>query len=428
MTAPRTILHVDMDAFFVSVELLRRPELRGRPVVVGGTGDRGVVAAASYEARAYGVFSAMSSVRARRLCPHAVFLPGDHAHYGEVSGRVMAIFRSYTPLVEPLSLDEAFLDVSGALRALGDGPHIGRAIRDEVRAEEGLTCSVGVAATKLVAKLASEAAKPRATPTGPEPGTGVHVVPPGTEATFLRPLPARALWGVGPATLARLERFGVRTVGDIADLPVPALVGAAGQANGRHLGQLARGVDPRPVVPDLRAKSIGHEETFPADLHDPAELEREVVRMADAVAWRLRRDRRAARTVTLKVRFGDFRTITRSVTVPVPLDDAPALAAAARGLLREVDPAPGVRLLGVTGNGLVEADARQLSFDDVDGPAWHDASGAVDAIRERFGDAAIGPASSVGRQGLEVKRRGDAPWGPDSAPPEGEKSGEMPGN
>jgi DNA polymerase IV len=419
----RTILHVDMDAFFVSVELLRRPELRGRPVVVGGTGDRGVVAAASYEARAYGIFSAMPSAQARRLCPHAVFLPGDHGHYAEVSGLVMAIFRSYTPLVEPLSLDEAFLDVTGALRALGDGPHIGRAIREEVLAEAGLRCSVGVAATKMVAKLASEAAKPRATRAGPEPGAGVHVVAPGSEDSFLRPLPARALWGVGPATLARLERLGVRTVGDIADLPEVALVGAVGRANGRHLGQLARGVDPRPVVPDVRAKSIGHEETFPADLHDPADLELEIVRMADAVAWRLRRDRRAARTVTLKVRFGDFRTITRSVTVPVPVDDAPALAAAARELLGEVDPAPGVRLLGVTGNGLVEAGARQLSFDDLDGPDWHDASDAVDAIRERFGDAAIGPASSVGRRGLRVKRRGEAQWGPDD-----EKSGEMPGN
>jgi DNA polymerase-4 len=419
----RTILHVDMDAFFVSVELLRRPELRGRPVVVGGTGERGVVAAASYEARAYGVFSAMPSTRARRLCPHAVFLPGDHAHYGEVSGRVMAIFRAHTPLVEPLSLDEAFLDVTGARRSEGDGAAIGRAIRSEVLAEEGLTCSVGVAATKMVAKLASEAAKPRPTPTGPEPGEGVHVVPRGGEDAFLRPLPARALWGVGPATLARLERLGVRTVGDIADLPDPALVGAVGAANGRHLGLLARGIDPRPVEPDLRAKSIGHEETFPADLHDPADLEREIVRMADAVAWRLRRDRRAARTVTLKVRFGDFRTITRSVTPPRPVDDGPVLAEAARALLREVDPTPGVRLLGVTGSGLVEAAGRQLSFDDAEGPDWHDASGAVDAIRERFGDGAIGPASAVDRRGLRVKRRGDGQWGPDAA-----ESGEPPGN
>ena len=411
----RTILHVDMDAFFVSVELLRRPELRGRPVVVGGTGDRGVVAAASYEARSYGVFSAMPSARARRLCPHAVFLPGDHAHYAEISGRVMAVFRSHTPLVEPLSLDEAFLDVTGARRSEGDGAAIGRSIRAEVLATVGLTCSVGVATTKMVAKLASEAAKPRATPSGPAPGEGVHVVPPGAEDAFLRPLPARALWGVGPATLARLERFGVRTVGDIADLPDAALVGALGDANGRHIGRLARGIDPRPVEPDLRAKSIGHEETFPADLHERAALEREIVRMADAVAWRLRRDGRAARTVTLKVRFGDFRTITRSVTAARPIDDGPELADAALGLLREVDPAPGVRLLGVTGSGLVEAAARQLSFDDVEAPDWHEASGAIDAIRARFGDAAIGPASSADRRGLRIKRRGDGQWGPDTA-------------
>jgi DNA polymerase IV len=413
---PRTILHVDMDAFFVSVELLRRPELRGRPVVVGGTGDRGVVAAASYEARAYGVFSAMPSVRARRLCPHAVFLPGDHDEYAAVSARVMAIFRSYTPLVEPLSLDEAFLDVTGARRALGDGERIGHAIRAEVQRVEGLTCSVGVAATKMIAKLASEAAKPAATPSGPVVGPGVRRVAPGDEAAFLRPLPARALWGVGPATLAKLERLGVRTVGDIADLPEAALVGSLGHAAGRQLGRLASGIDPRPVEPAQRAKSVGHEETFPADLHDPGRLGREVVRMADAVAWRLRRDGRAARTVTLKVRFADFRTITRSTTLDRPVDEGPALARAARTMLAGIDPSPGVRLLGVTGSGLVDAAARQLTLDDAVGADWHDASGAVDAIRARFGPSAIGPASSVDERGLRVKRRGDAQWGPDDPP------------
>lgn len=419
-TADRTILHVDMDAFFVSVELLARPDLRGRPVVVGGPGRRGVVAAASYEARAYGVFSAMPSGQAQRLCPQAVFLPGDHARYREVSERVMAVFASFTPLVEPLSLDEAFLDVTGARRALGDGAGIGRAIRAAVLDGEGLTCSVGVASSKLVAKLASEAAKPTATPTGPVPGRGVHVVPPGGERAFLRPLPARALWGVGPVTLSKLERLGVRTVGDIADLPDQALVGLLGAATGPHIGRLANGIDDRPVEPDQEAKSIGHEETFPTDHHDRAVLEGEVVRMADAVAWRLRRAERAARTVTLKVRFGDFRTITRSVTLPVALDDGPALARAAGGLLAAVDPTPGVRLLGVTAHALVPADTRQLSFDDATGPSWHEASGAVDAIRERFGGTAIGPASALGRRGLRVKQRGDAQWGPDDAPATGE--------
>ncbi|HEX6420714.1 MAG TPA: DNA polymerase IV [Acidimicrobiales bacterium] len=412
---PRTILHVDMDAFFVAVELRRRPELRGRPVVVGGTGDRGVVAAASYEARAYGVSSAMPSVRARRLCPHAVFLPGDHAAYAEVSERVMGVFRSYTPLVEPLSLDEAFLDVTGARRSLGDGERIGHAVRAAVREAEGLTCSVGIAATKMVAKLASEAAKPAATPTGPAPGAGVVRVAPGAERAFLRPLPARALWGVGPATLARLERLGVRTVGDIADLPEAALVGALGPVTGRHLGRLANGVDPRPVEPGQRAKSIGHEETFPRDHHERESLAREVVRMADAVAWRLRRDGRAARTVTLKVRFADFRTITRSTTLERPVDEGPDLARAARALLATVDPTPGVRLLGVTGSGLVDAATRQLTLKDAAAPGRPGASGAIDAIRARFGAAAIGPASAVGAHGLRVKRRGDTPWGPGAA-------------
>jgi DNA polymerase IV len=412
-TTGRTVLHVDMDAFFVSVELVRRPELRGRPVVVGGTGGRGVVAAASYEARAYGVFSAMPTAQARRLCPQAVVLPGDHGHYAEVSGRVMDVFRTFTPLVEPLSLDEAFLDVTGARRTFGDGERIGHAIRRDVQAQEGLTCSVGVASTKLVAKLASEAAKPGASPSGPVPGPGVRVVPPGGELAFLRPLPARALWGVGPATLARLERLGVRTVGDIADLPPATLVGALGNAHGRQLGLLANGVDPRPVEPDQRAKSIGHEETFPHDVHDADRLGGEVVRMADGVAGRLRRAGCAARTVTLKVRFGDFRTITRSTTLAVPVDEGPEIAHAARALLVTIDPTPGVRLLGVSATGLVEAGARQLSFDDAAGPDWHEASGAVDAIRERFGDAAIGPASTVGERGLRVKRRGDAPWGPE---------------
>ncbi len=412
----RTILHVDMDAFFVSVELLRRPELRGRPVVVGGTGDRGVVAAASYEARAFGVFSAMPSAQARRLCPSAVFLPGDHGHYAEVSQRVMAIFRDVTPLVEPLSLDEAFLDVTGARRARGDGAAVGRALRAEVLDREGLTCSVGVAASKMVAKLASEAAKPRATPTGPEPGVGVRVVAAGEEERFLRPLPARALWGVGPATFARLERLGVRTVGDIADLPEAAMVGALGSANGRHLHALARGIDPRPVEPDQKLRSIGHEETFAHDHHEHATLAREVVRMADGVAGRLRAAGLSARTVTLKIRFGDFRTLTRSTTLPSPVDEGPVIAGHAGTLLAGIDPTPGVRLLGVSVSGLVSGGAHQLSFDDAAAPDWHEASGAVDAIRARFGDGAIGPAAAVGRHGLRVKRRGDGQWGPDDGP------------
>jgi DNA polymerase-4 len=409
----RTILHVDMDAFYVSVELLRRPELRGQPVIVGGSGNRGVVAAASYEARAFGVHSAMPSTRARRLCPQAVFLPGDHAHYSRVSDRVMAIFRAVTPLVEPISLDEAFLDATGVRRLHGDGTTIAHALRARVHDAEGLTCSVGVATNKFLAKLASEAAKPRATPTGPAPGLGVKVVEPGSELAFLHPLPARALWGVGPATLERLERLGVRTVGDIARLPADALVASLGRANGHHLHQLSLGVDDREVVPDQPPKSISHEETYAADHHRRDSLTREAVRMADAVAGRLRRHALAGRTVSIKVRFHDFRTITRSTTFPAPIDDTATITRAAKALVAQIDPSPGVRLLGVAVSGLGAAGGRQLSLDDLTARSWYDASGAVDAIRQRFGDASIGPAVLAEPGGdIRVKRRGDQQWGP----------------
>lgn len=408
-----SILHVDMDAFYVSVELRRRPELVGRPVVVGGTGDRGVVAAASYEARAFGVRSAMPSVRARRLCPHAVFLPGDHGLYAEVSARVMARFRAVTPLVEPISLDEAFLDVSGVRRLHGAPLEIARRLRAELADEEGLGASVGCAPSKLLAKLASEAAKPRASPAGPLPGRGVVEVAPGAELAFLHPLPVRALWGVGPATFARLERLGVRTVGDLAGLPPEAVTTALGAGVGGHLHRLAWAVDERPVVADHRPKSVSHEETYAVDLRDPDELRREVVRQADAVAQRLRRHGLAGRTVQLKVRFGDFRTITRSATLDEPVDTGPDVARAAKALLARIDPAPGVRLLGVGVSGFDDRPGRQLRLDAPAGADWEDASRAVDAIRDRFGDGAIGPAAASGPRGLRVRRRGAQQWGPD---------------
>jgi len=408
----RSILHVDMDAFFVSVELLRRPELRGQPVIVGGTGDRGVVAAASYEARHYGIHSAMPSTRARRLCPSAVFLPGDHQHYGEVSGRVMAIFGSFTPLVEPISLDEAFLDVTGVRRLHGDAPDIAAAIRQRVLDEEGLTCSVGVAPNKFLAKLASEAAKPRVARTGPVPGLGVKVIEPGGEVAFLHPLPVQALWGVGPKTLDKLRSRGIRTVGELAAMHEDDAALLLGDANGRHLHRLSRAVDDRPVVPDLQPKSIGHEETFARDHHQFDTLEREAVRMADAVAQRLRNHHLTGRTVTIKVRFHDFRTITRSITLDGAVDDGPAIARAAKGLLALVDPSSGVRLLGVSVTNLVDDGARQLTLDDLTRPGWDDASRAVDDIRRRFGDDAIVPATLSGSDGVRVKRKGDQQWGP----------------
>ncbi|CAN5849492.1 DNA polymerase IV [soil metagenome] len=420
------ILHVDMDAFFAAVELRRRPELVGQPVVVGGTGDRGVVAAASYEARAYGIHSAMPAARARRLCPHAVFLPGDHAHYGEVSTRVMDLFRAMTPLVEPISLDEAFLDVGGSRRLHGTAPVIAERLRSQVWEAEALTCAVGVARVKFLAKLASQAAKPRASRHGTQPGPGVVVVEPGQELAFLHPLPVQALWGVGPATLGRLERLGVRTVGDLAALPVEAVVTSIGSAQGHHLHRLANAVDPRGVQPDQAPKSVGHEETFARDDHRPETLQVEILRMADAVASRLRSAGLSGRTVTLKVRFGDFSTITRSVTLSSPTDSARRLDGAGRSLLAGIDPSAGVRLLGLSVSHLDDGSIRQLTLDDLteEQPQdWAGAEAAVDAIRARFGARSVGPASLAGDGGLRVVRRGAQQWGPDDPRHRGHQEG-----
>ena len=411
------ILHVDMDSFFVSVELLRRPELAGQPVVVGGTGDRGVVAAASYEARAYGVHSAMPSVRAKRLCPQAVFLPGDNARYSEVSARIMDIFRSMTPLVEPLSLDEAFLDVRGSRRLHGPAPVIAARLREQVFAAEGLWCSVGVARLKFLAKLASVQAKPRASRQGTVAGPGVVVVDPDRELAFLHPLPVQALWGVGPVTLAKLQRIGIATIGDLAALPEDTLVAVLGRASGRHLHALANARDPRTVEPDQTAKSVGHEETFARDHYQVDTLRLELLRMSDAVATRLRAGGMAGRTVTLKVRFGDFTTISRSSTLATPTDSARELARVGRLLLDGVDPSQGVRLLGLSVSQFGDDRGQQLTFDDLEDPKpaeWSRAEAAVDAIRARFGARSVGPASLTGPDGLRLARRGAQQWGPDA--------------
>lgn len=421
-TGPPSILHVDMDAFFANVELLRHPELRGRPVVVGGTGERGVVAAASYEARRFGVHSAMPAVRARRLCPTAVFLPGDHAHYSEVSGRIMELFRAVTPLVEPLSLDEAFLDVSGVRRLHGSAPDIATRLRAAVLDQESLTCSVGVARVKFLAKLATEEAKPRASPAGIRAGLGIFVVEPEDELPYLHALPVQALWGVGPVTLEKLSRLGIRRVGDLAALPVDTVVAAVGRAAGQHLHALANGIDPRLVVADQAVKSVSQEETFPRDLYDPGALRVEVLRLADGVGHRLRTSGLTGRTVTLKIRFGDFRTVTRSTTMATATDSAHELARVGRSLLAEIDPSPGVRLLGLGVTGFADAAVRQLTLDDALAaveerpvPEWEAAEQAMASIRARFGDRAVGPAALSGPDGLDVRRKGAQQWGPDEA-------------
>lgn len=409
-------VHVDMDAFFASVELRRRPELRGQPVVVGGIGDRGVVAAASYEARVFGIHSAMPSTRARRLCPHAVFLPGDHAHYAEVSRAVMAILRDVTPWVEPLSLDEAFLDVRGALHGENRAAEIAAAIRARVLGEQQLTCSVGVATNKFLAKLATERAKPTASPGGPIFGSGVCVVEAGTELDFLHPMPVRDLWGVGPATGRRLSSMGIETIGDLAAQPRHRIEAGLGKAAGTHLHALSLARDDRPVVTGQELKSIGHEETFARDLHTHDDLRPPLMRMADAVAARLRSGTVLGRTVTVKVRFADFTTITRSVTVPEPLDGARAIGIEAEAMLRKLDPTPGVRLLGISLSQLVDGSVRQLTLDEVAGPAWSEADTVVDEIREKFGSSAIGPAALAAQgEGLRRFEVGQQQWGPEGA-------------
>jgi DNA polymerase IV len=274
-----------------------------------------------------------------------------------------------------------------------------------------LSCSVGIAPNKFLAKLASEAAKPKASPEGVDPGAGVVEVEPGGELAFLHPLPVQALWGVGPSTLDRLRRLGVVTVADLAELPLGTLVTALGKASGTHLHALAHAIDDRPVVADRGLKSVGHEETFGRDKYERSDLEIELVRLADAVAARLRANDLAGRTVTLKVRFGDFRTITRSSTLGEPLDTAPAIAAAARALLDAIDPSTGVRLLGVSVSSLRQAPGRQLTLESTEG--WDRASRAIDEIRDRFGDRSIGPAVLVRDGEIHTVGKGSPKWGPD---------------
>jgi DNA polymerase-4 len=399
-----SILHVDLDAFYASVEQLADPSLRGRPVIVGGLGRRGVVAAASYEARRYGVNSAMPMGRARRACPEGVFLAPRFDAYGEASRSVMAVLRDVTPLVEPLALDEAFLDVSGARRLHGSAPEIAISLRRRIRDETGLVASVGVATTKFVAKLASDLAKP----------DGMLVVEAGTEIDLIHPLEVRRLWGVGPKTGARLAQLGVRTIGDLAALPEDTLVHALGEAHGRHLHALAWNRDDRAVEPDREVKSIGHEETFPTDITDRATLQREVLRMSERVAERMRDGRRAGRTVQLKLRYKDFRTITRSRTLPDSTNLASDIAAVARALLDAVEIGGGIRLLGVAMQQLQEIDGTDAGAgppDQLPLDIEHDETSAarggdprqravedsMDAVRRRFGDDAVGAAALLDR-------------------------------
>ncbi len=393
-----SILHIDMDAFFASVELLARPELRGRPVIVGHRGARSVVTAATYEARRFGVNSAMPMAVALRRCPQAVVLEPHYEHYQEASAHVMRILGDITPLVEPLSIDEAFLDVRGALGLFGPPYAIAVAVRERIRAETGLVASVGAAATKFVAKLASGRAKP----------DGLLVVAAADTLTFLHPQPITALWGVGASSAERLERLGLRTIGDVADAPLDALERALGPASARHLHELANGRDPRAVTPERQEKTIGHEVTFERDLADPAAIDRELLRLAERVAERLRRGGWVARTIAVKLRFGDFETITRAQTLAEPTDVAQRIAREARALYA-ASPVVGrgLRLIGVRASGLLPTGTVARGLWDDDEP-WREAETTIDAVAEKFGRGAVRRASLLRDS---APRRGSVPDG-----------------
>ncbi|MFP4477567.1 MAG: DNA polymerase IV [Desulfatibacillaceae bacterium] len=380
------IIHIDMDAFFAAVEVLDRPELAGKPVIVGGGPQRGVVCSATYEARAFGVRSAMPTARAHKLCPHAVFLPVRRGRYKEISERVFDVFLRYTPLVQPVSIDEAFLDVSGCDRLFGDSRTVAKKIRADVLAETGCTASAGVAPTKLVAKIASDLDKP----------DGLVYVAPDRVPDFLAPLSISRLWGVGPAMRARLEKMGIRTIGDLRAYPRDVLSAKFGKYGGA-LYDFSRGIDGRAVHTEQETKSIGNEETFSTDLWDKADAMRHLLYFADKVSSRLRKHGFEGRTVCLKVKYADFTQKTRSLTLDEPTSDPGTIYGAVGKLVSktEIGRRP-VRLLGVSVSNLAEAGAgRQLSlFEQGEHREKRDRlNRAVDDIREKYGNSAIWPGT-----------------------------------
>jgi DNA polymerase IV len=395
----RTILHADLDAFYASVEELDDPSLIGRAVIVGGRrGDRGVVSAASYAARRHGVHSVMPLRTAARLCPQGVFVVGRPERYRELSTQVMAILASYTPLLEPISLDEAFLDVTASLRAFGTGEAIAREIKHRVKSETGLVVSVGVATNKLCAKVASDLRKPDA----------LVVVPPGAEAAFLAPLPVGRLWGVGPQARQALLDYGVETIGQLAALPDGTLRRRFG-SHGAELAARARGLDADPVEPLHDPKSIGHEHTFDRDTASSARLEATLLDLAESVASRLRHHDLAAGAVQLKLRYEGFETLTRQMPLPRQVREAEPLHAAALTLLhRTLVAGRGVRLIGLTAINL--SPVQQLTlFDD---PRIDRLARSIDAVRERFGETAITRARLLADRPRRRFDFGERPSGP----------------
>jgi DNA polymerase-4 len=390
--ATATILHVDMDAFYASVAERDDPSLRGKAVVVGA-GTRGVVLSANYAARKYGIRAAMPVGRAKRMAPHAIFVTPDHQRYSEVSAKVMEIFDSFTPLVEPISLDEAFLDVTGARKLLGTGREIAVEIRRQVEASEGITCSVGIAPSKFIAKLASGHCKPN----------GILEIPADRILNFLHPLPVTAIWGVGPKTAETLERLGLRTVADIANLPRATLIRALGQASGASLYELAWGRDYRDVTPNELDKSISAAETFAQDIDDPEEILQEFLRLTEKAAARLRENNYYAKTISIKVRFADFSTISRSKTLPLPIDSTHEIYEIAKTLYLALNlDRARLRLVGISLDNLSEAAPEQLLLGARE-KGWREADTAIDRAKLRFGGASVRPGRLIRKSSADPK-------------------------
>jgi DNA polymerase-4 len=390
------ILHVDLDAFFASIEQRDNPELRGKPVIIGGKPDqRGVVSTCSYEARRFGVRSAMPLIEAYRRCPEGIFLPGDMHKYAQASRQVQEIFQRFTPLVEQVSIDEAFLDVSGCLNLFGDPPTIARRIKRAIKEEVGITASVGVAPNKFVAKIASELEKP----------DGLVVIQPHQVIDVLHPLSIDRLWGVGPKTTARLQQLGIRQVGQLARFDEALLARSVGRAAARHLLQLANGIDDRPVETTDETKSMGHEHTFPVDIADMKEVEGVLLHLAEKVGRRLRRDGLAGKTVTLKLRYQDFTTLTRQATLPEPTNLDHHIYRAARELLHKTYNGQLIRLIGVSMHNLSSEATRQLSFlgESEEYARREKLLETMDRIKNRYGEDIITYA--------KVREREDDPYG-----------------
>jgi len=378
------ILHVDMDAFYASVAELDHPEYKGKALVVGA-GTRGVVLSANYEARKFGIRAAMPVGRAKRMAPHAIFIAPEHHRYSEISARVMAIFHSYTPLVEPISLDEAFLDVTGSQKLFGTGREIATKIRAPVEKEEGITCSVGISQSKFIAKLASQHCKPN----------GMLEIHPDRVLEFLHPLPVRAIWGVGPKTAESLERLGLHTVSDIAHTPRSTLIRALGDATGESLYELAWGRDYRDVIPDEPEKSIGNEETFSEDLDNPEEILREFLRMTEKATARLRERSLFAKTISIKIKFADFSSLTRSKTLPIGIDNTHDTYEVVKNLYRALNnEGARIRLVGVSLSQLQEAAPVQLELGARE-RGWRDADSAIDRAKARFGRGSVRPGRLI---------------------------------